>query len=171
MPCLDSLRRARALALKVLAAVAFLAPLLTRLVIGQAFYQTGSGKIANFANTVAFFTDLGIPMPEANAFLVSRLEFWGGLLLVAGLGTRLVAGSLSTTMLVALATADRKTFLDALRMTGDAGLTDVVPFVYLLFLAWLVLSGPGALSLDALLARWLDGSVSPPDTAEPKPTA
>jgi uncharacterized membrane protein YphA (DoxX/SURF4 family) len=30
---------------------------------------------------------LSIPFPEANAFVVSRLEFWGGLLLIAGLLT------------------------------------------------------------------------------------
>ena len=100
--------------------------------MGQAFYQTGSGKIANFANTVGFFTELGIPFPEANAFLVSRLEFWGGLLLVVGLLTRVVAAGLASTMVVALATADRATFLGALAGSGDAGLTDVVPFVYLL---------------------------------------
>jgi putative oxidoreductase len=85
MPSIDTLRRGRQLALRILAALAFVAPLLTRLVMGQAYYQTGSGKIANFANTVSFFTELGIPMPEANAFFVSRLEFWGGLLLVVGL--------------------------------------------------------------------------------------
>jgi putative oxidoreductase len=156
MSSIDSLRRGRALALKLAAALAFLAPLVTRLVMGQAFYQTGSGKIANFANTVSFFTELGIPMPEANAFFVSRLEFWGGLLLVVGLATRLVALGLASTMVVALLTADRESFLDALRGAGDAGLTDVVPFVYLLFLVWLVLVGPGMVSLDAFVARWLE---------------
>jgi len=158
MSSIDSLRRGRALALKLAAALAFLAPLLTRLVMGQAFYQTGSGKIANFSNTVAFFTELGIPLPEANAFFVSRLEFWGGLLLVVGLATRLVALGLASTMVVALLTADRESFLGALRGSGDAGLTDVVPLVYLLFLVWLALVGPGALGLDTLVARRLERS-------------
>jgi uncharacterized membrane protein YphA (DoxX/SURF4 family) len=50
--------------LGVTSALAFLPPLLTRLVIGQAFFLTGRGKIENFANTVAFFTGLGIPCPS-----------------------------------------------------------------------------------------------------------
>lgn len=153
---LESLRNGRARGLKIAAALAFLAPLVTRLVMGQAFYQTGTGKIENFANTVGFFSELGIPFPEANAFLVSRLEFWGGLLLVLGLATRFVAAGLASTMTVALATADRATFLGALQGTGEAGLTDVVPFVYLLFLGWLVLYGPGAVSLDAFVVRRLE---------------
>jgi len=156
MADIDSLRRARALALKLAAALAFLAPLATRLVMGQAYYQTGSGKIANFANTVSFFGELGIPYPEANAFFVSRLEFWGGLLLIAGLLTRVVAAGLASTMVVAMATADREDFVAALQGSGEKGLTDVVPFVYLLFLVWLVLYGPGPVSLDALLARFLE---------------
>jgi putative oxidoreductase len=115
----------------------------------------GRARLANFASSVGFFSELGIPFPEANAFLVSRLEFWGGLLLVVGLATRLVALGLASTMTVALATADRDAFLAALRGAGDAGLTDVVPFVYLLLLVWLVLFGPGVLSLDTLVARRL----------------
>ncbi len=162
---LRSLLEGRARVLKTAAALAFLAPLATRLVMGQAFHQTGGGKIENFANTVSFFASLGIPLPGANAFFVSRLEFWGGILLVVGLGTRLVAGLLSSTMIVALATADRESFLGALRGTSDSGLTDVVPFVYLLFLLWLALFGPGAASLDALVERWLRRRTAAPAAA------
>ena len=162
MPSIDSLQRGRAQALKLAAALSFLAPLVTRLVMGQAYYQTGSGKIANFANTVSFFGELGIPYPEANAFFVSRLEFWGGLLLIAGLLTRVVAAGVASTMVVAIATADREDFVGALQGSGEKGLTDVVPFVYLLFLVWLVLYGPGPVSLDALLARFVERRKSPP---------
>ncbi|HWX24740.1 MAG TPA: DoxX family protein [Vicinamibacteria bacterium] len=130
-----------------------LAPLLTRLVLGQAFFLTGRGKLEHFQNTVEFFTQLGIPLPALNAAFVSRLEFYGGIALAIGLLTRLVAAGLASSMVVALLTADRGHFLDALYSRGDAGLTDITPFVYLLFLLWLVLAGPGLISLDALLAR------------------
>jgi putative oxidoreductase len=142
------------LGLRAASALAFLPPLLTRLVLGQAFFQTGGGKLENFENTVAFFTDLGIPLPALNAAFVARLEFYGGLLLVAGLLTRVTALLLSSTMVVALLTADRALFVQALAGGGDAGLTDVTPFVYLLMLAWLVVFGPGPVSLDRLVARW-----------------
>jgi putative oxidoreductase len=148
-------RRATRLGLATAAAMSFLPPLLTRLLIGQAFFLTGRGKIANFDNTVAFFSELGIPMPELNAAFISRLEYFGGMALVLGLCTRIVASLLGSTMIVALLTADKQSFLDAFFMRGDAGLTDVVPVVYGLFLLWLVVFGPGKLSLDALLARFL----------------
>lgn len=155
MSALSSVQRASRVGVAVTAALAFLPPLVTRVVMGQAFFLTGRGKLANFESTVQFFASLGIPLPEINAAFVSRLEFYGGILLVLGLLTRVVAAGLASTMLVALATADRESLIEALRMSGDTGLTDVVPFVYLLLLGWLVIVGPGPLSLDALLARWL----------------
>jgi putative oxidoreductase len=155
MSPLSLVQRAAHVGLTVSGALAFLPPLLTRLVMGEAFFLTGRGKLANFENTVQFFTNLGIPMPELNAAFVSRLEFYGGIALILGLLTRLVAAGLASTMVVALLTADKQGFLDALHMSGDAGLTDIVPFVYLIFLLWLVIVGPGSLSLDALVSRWL----------------
>jgi putative oxidoreductase len=154
MPAPAVVQRSARLALQAAAALAFLPPLLTRLVLGQAFFFTGRGKLENFEDTVAFFTDLGIPIPAANAAFVARLEYYGGLLLVVGLLTRLTALLLSSTMIGALLTADRELFTQALAGSGEAGLTDVTPFVYLLLLVWLVVHGPGALSLDRLLARW-----------------
>lgn len=144
-------------ALGVAAALAFLPPLLTRLVIGQAFYQAGAGKLSNPEGVAAFFGGLGIPFPELNAAFVSRVEYWGGLLLIVGLATRVAALLLSSTMVVALMTADREGFLEALRGSGDSGLTDVDPVVLLLFLIWLVIQGPGVVSLDAAVRRWRHG--------------
>ena len=142
------------LALRLSAALAFVPPLLTRLVIGQAFFLTGRGKLANFDSTVEFFAGLGIPLPELNAAFVSRLEFYGGALLVVGLATRLVALGLASTMVVVLATADKANFIAALTMSGEQGLTDVTPLVYLLLLGWLATEGAGPASLDAALARF-----------------
>lgn len=161
--------RAGNLGLKVAGWLGFLPALLTRLVIGHAFYQTGSGKITHFENTVAFFADLGIPLPELNAAFVSRLEYWGGLALVVGLLTRFAALGLFSTMAVALMTADKANFLTALAGSGEVGLTDVVPVVYAMFLSWLIVKGPGALSVDAVLARVFKiGAVEP---APPTPPA
>ena len=75
--------RVLGLGLQAAGLTAFLAPLLTRLVIGLAFYQTGRGKLENFEGTAAFFGELGIPLPELNAAFVSRLEYYGGMLLIA----------------------------------------------------------------------------------------
>jgi putative oxidoreductase len=149
------------LALKVAAALAFLPPLLTRLVIGQAFYFTGQGKLANPDNVVGFFTELGIPFPAANAAFVSRLEYYGGMLLIVGLATRLVALLLSSTMVVALATAHRADVIAAVHGVGDKVLTDFPALVYLMFVLWLVVFGPGKISLDALVSRWLRPADAP----------
>lgn len=135
--------------------LSFLAPLITRLVIGYAFFLTGRGKLENFDGTVGFFTELGIPFPELNAAFVSRLEYYGGALLIAGLATRLVSALLGSTMIVALLTADRANVLKALSLSSEIGLTDVTPVVFGMFLLWLLLYGPGLLSVDAVIARGL----------------
>jgi len=150
-----TIRTASALALKLLGHVDFVPGVLTRLVVGFAFFDSGSGKLANMENTVNFFADLGLPFPELNAAFVARLECYGGILLLAGALTRIVALLLSCTMIVAILTADRQTFVDAFTRTGEIGLSDVAPFVLGVLLSWLVVKGPGALSVDAVLKRAL----------------
>ena len=150
-----SLKRTAELGLKAAAALSFLAPLLTRLVVGQAFFLTGRGKWQNFENTVTFFTELGIPFPEANAAFVASLELVGGICLILGLFTRFMSAGLLSTMVVALLTADKQRFFESWSPASDVGPLDVSPFAFLLFFLWLTLYGPGAVSMDALLKRWL----------------
>jgi putative oxidoreductase len=153
--------------LRTLDRIAFVAPLATRLVIGSTFLQTGWGKLHHLPRTAAFFASLGIPFPTLNAEFVSGLELVGGAFLVAGLGTRAFAAALSGSMTVALLTADRQAFLSAWSPASDSTPTDVASFTFLLFLAWLVLFGPGKASLDHLVLRRSGGrSPSPVEAGE-----
>src|ERR1700747_2629771 len=65
--------------------------LAVRLYWGWQFMQTGLGKLGDIGKVIRFFTDLGIPAPALNAYFVSALEFAGGLLLLLGLGSGLIA--------------------------------------------------------------------------------
>jgi len=145
------IQRLASLGLRITGALAFLAPLLTRLVVGWGFHGTGHGKLQNLQKVTGFFSDQGIPFPGPTATFIASLEFVGGLCLVLGLGTRIFAFLLSCTMVVALLTADRADFIQ--KFLPDP--TDVASFTYLLFLIWLVLYGPGPISLDYLLSKWL----------------
>jgi putative oxidoreductase len=162
------IQRLALLGLKITALLAFLAPLLTRLVVGITFYFTGHGKLGGLDKLTGFFSDLGIPFPGANAVFIATLEFVGGICLMLGLGTRIFSFLLSCSMVVALMTADK----DTLIMKFPADLTDVTSFTLLLFLIWLVLFGPGPMSLDYLLSKWLGlKQAAPAAETESSPTA
>jgi putative oxidoreductase len=151
----DTVNRVNDLTLHVTNKLGFIAPLATRIVIGLAFYQAGSGKFRHFENIVGFFQGLGIPFPAFNAGLVASMETVGGIMLILGLFTRFFASGLSITMVVALITADKAEFLASWGSAAENSPTDIVAFVFLLFLLWLIVYGAGKLSLDALLRKVL----------------
>jgi len=151
----DTLSRANSQVERVTDKLASLAPLATRLVIGLAFFQAGTGKFRNFENVIGFFDSLGIPFPAFNAGLVASMETVGGVMLIFGLLTRFFASGLTVTMVVALLTADTSDFLASWGGASQMSPTDVTAFTFLLFLLWLVFYGAGKLSLDALLRNVL----------------
>jgi putative oxidoreductase len=128
-----------------------IAQLATRVVFGQAFALTGWGKLTNLDKIVAFFTDLGIPFPGLQAPMVATIEFVGGILLVLGLGTRITSMLLLSTMVVALATADRASLLQGF-VLGES-FADVTSLPYLVALLWLIAKGAGKVSVDRVLAN------------------
>lgn len=88
--------------------VDFLAPLALRLYLAPVFWVAGMNKLAGFDDVVAWFGNaewgLGLPLPWLMAALATAAEAGGAVLLLLGLGTRLVAVPLMATMIVAAAT-------------------------------------------------------------------
>jgi putative oxidoreductase len=124
---------------------AWAGPLLARITVGVVFAGTGWGKLHSLPDVTKFFTDLGLPWPGFQAGLVATTEFVGGVLLLVGLLTRLAAAPLAVTMVVAILTAKRS------EIDGLSALLGLEEFLYLAVFVWLMLAGPGALSLDRLL--------------------
>ncbi len=124
--------------------------LAVRLYWGWSFFQTGKGKLINHAQVTEFFTSLHLPMPGLNAWMAGATECLGGLLLLAGLASRVTAIPLTVTMIVAYLTADFETVKNI--FTEPDKFTAADPFLFLLASVIVLAFGPGAFSLDRLLA-------------------
>jgi putative oxidoreductase len=155
---LDRLHR---LADKLGAKLGFLGPTLARLTVGLVFIGTGWGKLHSLGDVTDFFASLHIPAPGFNARLAASTEFVGGILVLAGFGTRLAALPLAFTMVVAILTAKRGD------ITGITALVGFEEWSYLVFFIWLALAGAGPISLDALVRRFRGRPSSSVDLPKP----
>jgi len=118
---------------------------------GWEFFQTGKGKLNDLSRPTAFFTHLHIPHPHLNAIVVGSTECFGGLLLLAGLGSRFIAPVFIFEMIIAYVTADRAA-AHAIFSDPDQ-FTSAAPFLFLYASVIVFVFGPGRLSLDALIFR------------------
>ena len=123
----------------------WIAPLFARITVGWVFMWSGWGKLNNLPRMIENFAGWGIPFPHLLTPFVSGVEFFGGLFLLLGLFTRISAGALGITMIVAIRAAK----------WGDVDSLETLlgfeEFGYLALFVWLAIAGPGAVSLD----RWL----------------
>ena len=120
-----------------------------RLYWGWQFFLTGKGKLTSLDQTTEFFTSLDLPLPKLNAIMAGSTECFGGLLLMIGLGSRLISVPLIFTMVVAYLTADRDKFLGI--FTDSDAFVSAAPFLFMLASVIIFTFGPGRYSLDALL--------------------
>lgn len=125
--------------------------LVLRVVVGFIYVTHGWPKLLDGAvGTADFFVQLGVPVPSVSAWIVTLLEFFGGLALIVGLFVAIVSALLIVHMTLGV-------FLVHLPMgwyvvgPGQGG----AEFNVLLIAALLalILAGPGRPAVDHVLAR------------------
>ena len=127
--------------------------LFVRLYWGWQFVQTGWGKLQDISKPIDFFTQLGIPFPAFNAWFVSLLEIGGGILLILGLASRLISIPLVIDMIVAYVAADREA-LKSIFSDPDKFMA-AAPFNFLFASLVILWFGPGPISVDYLIGRYV----------------
>jgi len=139
------------------------ATVLIRVMAGTVFLWEGIMKFV-FANQgVGRFTKLGFPFPHFTATADAWLEIIGGILIISGLLTRVIAIPFIIEMLVAMASTKIPMYLG----TSPLPLPPVPPqvgfwavlheirseYAQLASCAFLFLAGPGPWSVDAILLK------------------
>ena len=111
-----------------------------RVVLGVVFIVHGYPKLfRNFSQTVGFFESIGIRPGRMWVFIVGAVEFFGGIALIAGFATQLVAALIVINMLVAIAKVKFK--------QGFVGGYEF-DLALLAMAAALIFTGPGAFAID-----------------------
>ena len=122
--------------------------LLIRLALGIIMVAHGAQKLFTFGygGVVGGMTQMGLPLPQVSAALIIAAELGGGLLMLAGLFTRFAGAAFAFAMLVA-----------ATQVHLAAGFFMPNGYEFTLMLALtalgITLTGPGRLSIDALITR------------------
>ena len=137
--------------------------LLLRLMAGGVFLWEGILKFVYVNQGIGRFTKLGMPFPHFTADFVGCLEIVGGLLLLSGLMTRLIAIPFIIEMIVAILSTKISMYLGTSPLPlppspPQVGMWAVLhevrsEYAQLLTSAFLLINGPGKWSLDALLQR------------------
>lgn len=121
--------------------------LVSRIVIGSVFIESGIGKFGDLSKVISYFESLKIPLASVQAPIVAGVELIFGIFILVGFFTRLSSLPLIGIMLVALITAKAEDITDFSALTGT------IEFLYIVILLWLATHGAQTLSVDQLRSR------------------
>ena len=119
-------------------------PLIVRVVLGALFIINGWPKLVNLEQTQGFFDMMGLPADLA--LLIGLLEVVGGLFLILGLLTRIVALLFAIEMISAFIIVNISNVV-VLPEGYELGLLSI-PILFMAISISLMLTGPGRFSIE-----------------------
>lgn len=128
--------------------------LLVRVYWGWQFAQSGWGRLHHLDRATDFFASLHLPAPGPTVIVISLLELIGGILLIAGFGTRITGLLLTGDMLGAYLLSDRDALSAIISDPGKFYGADPYTFLFASLIA--LIFGAGRFSVDYLLWRRRD---------------
>jgi uncharacterized membrane protein YphA (DoxX/SURF4 family) len=139
------------------------ATILLRFMAGGVFLWEGILKFVYVNQGLGRFTKIGIPAPSETATFVAVLEIVGGVLLLTGFLTRLIAVPFIIEMLIAMLSTKIALYLGTSPLPlppapPQVGMWAVLheirsDYAQIMTVIYLLIVGPGRVSIDALLAR------------------
>src|SRR5712691_1855032 len=129
------------------------APTILRVTIGVTFLLSGLPKVQNPAGFIGFVTSLGFPAPEIIGWIPIVLEPLGGVLLILGIGTRVVSFCFVIEMLITAFYVKAYHGTPFIQASGKAGTGFELDVLLLGAALMLVVVGSGALSLQRMVLR------------------
>jgi putative oxidoreductase len=125
--------------------------LIVRLYWGWQLVQSGWGKLHNIDKVTEFFTSLGLPAPGLTAHFIASLEFVGGVLLILGLASRLIALVLTINMIMAFIIADHDALMSI--FSDPDKFYAAAPYTFLFASLLVLIFGPGLFSVDGVIGK------------------
>jgi putative oxidoreductase len=127
--------------------------LLCRLYWGWLFMAAGWEKLHNISHFVTILDRYDLPFSLVLAYLAAGTECMGGLCLILGFASRLVAIPLIITMITAYLTVHAEA-VHAILQKPSAFVAQA-PFNFLLTALIVLAFGPGRFSIDYIIEKWL----------------
>ena len=126
-----------------------------RLTWGHQLFLTGLTKFRDIDSFIKVLAANNYPAPHFHAYEIAILEIIGGVLLFLGLASRLIAIPLILLTLTILTTLHAD-YLGNFRFVTDPLILAIQqPYPFLITSLLIFIFGPGRISLDAWIKRWL----------------